>query len=209
MFRFILGGHLPKSFMTDKTKLGATSCKSIAVYESELNPVILDAFQEFSKSADKILAAYLEQYWKVMDDSAHYKAERERIVKEFSTIEEKQEQLLDMKVAGDLTLDEFKRMMDKTRAQEAELEKVLDDMANWKEIAEQMEGQPERLKRARSFKLEDLEGGMITRDFVDNFIKWIDVTPTDNACVSLKICLLTEKPRKKSLKNKELHWAIK
>lgn len=65
-------------------------------------------------------------------------------------------------------------------------------MANWEEIAEQMEGQVERLKRARSFKLDDLEDWMITRDFVDNFIKRIDVTPTDNACVSLKIHLLTD-----------------
>lgn len=74
-----------------------------------------------------------------------------------------------MKVSGDLTLDEFKRMMDKTRAQKAELEKALDSMANWEEIAEQMEAQVERLKRALSFKLEDLEDGMINRDFVDNF----------------------------------------
>ena len=57
-----------------------------------------------------------------------------------------------MKVSGELTLDEFKRMMDKTRAQKAELEKALDSMANWEEIAEQMEAQVERLKRALSFK---------------------------------------------------------
>ena len=79
-----------------------------------------------------------------------------------------------------LTLDEFKRMMDKTRAQKAELEKALDSMANWEEIAEQMEAQVERLKRALSFKLEDLEDGMINRDFVDNFIKRIDVTPNSD-----------------------------
>ena len=86
-----------------------------------------------------------------MDDTAHYKTERERIAKELSSIDEKQDQLLDMKVSGDLTLDEFKRMMDKTRAQKAELEKALDSMANWEEIAEQMEAQVERLKRALSF----------------------------------------------------------
>ena len=158
-----------------------------------MNPIILDAFREFSKSADEILAAYLEQYRQVMDDTTHYKAERERIAKELSSIEEKQDQLLDMKVAGDLTLDEFKRMMDKTRVQKADLEKTLDSMANWEEIAEQMEGQVERLKRALSFKLDDLEDGMVTRDFVDNFIKKIEITPLDDMHMSLKIHLLTDK----------------
>ena len=127
-----------------------------------------------------------------MDDTAHYKEERERITKELSAIDDKQEQLLDMKISGDLTLDEFKRMMDKTRAQKASLETALDNMANWEEIAEQMEDQIERMKRALSFKLDELEAGMINRDFVDNFIKRIDVTPLDEGHISLQIHLLTD-----------------
>ena len=185
------GTNVSKWLCSHKINHGTASCRSIAIYESELNPIILDAFREFSKGADEILATYLEQYRQVMDDTAHYKTERERIAKELSSIDEKQDQLLDMKVSGDLTLDEFKRMMDKTRAQKAELEKALDSMANWEEIAEQMEAQVERLKRALSFKLEDLEDGMINRDFVDNFIKRIDVTPNSDRQISLKIHLLT------------------
>ncbi len=83
-------------------------------------------------------------------------------------------------------------MMDKTRVQKANLEAALDNMDDWEEIAEQMEAQVDRLKRALSFKLEDLEDGMITRDFVDNFIKRIDVTPLDNGHLSLQIHLLTD-----------------
>lgn len=186
------GTNVSKWLCSHKINHGAASCRSIAIYESELSPIILDAFREFSKGADEILAAYLEQYRQVMDDTAHYKAERERIAKELSSVEKKQDQLLDMKVAGDLTLDEFKRMMDKTRVQKANLEAALDNMNDWEEIAEQMEEQVDRLKRALSFKLEDLEDGMITRDFVDNFIKRIDVTPLDNGHLSLQIHLLTD-----------------
>ncbi len=186
------GTNVSKWLCIHKINHGADSCRSIAVYESELNPVILDAFREFSKDADEILAAYLEQYRKVMDDTAHYKAERERIAKEISSIDSKQEELLDMKISGTLTLDEFKRMMDKTRAKKAEPETALDNMTNREEIAEQMEDQVERMKRALSFKLEELEAGMVTRDFADNFIKRIDVTPLDEEHISLKIHLLTD-----------------
>ena len=57
----------------------------------------------------------------------------------------------------------------------------------------------ERLKRALSFKLEDLEDGMINRDFVDNFIKRIDVTPNSDRQISLKIHLLTGEIAQKEL----------
>ena len=63
-----------------------------------------------------------------------------------------------------------------------------------------MEAQVERLKRALSFKLEDLEDGMINRDFVDNFIKRIDVTPNSDRQISLKIHLLTGEIVQKNLK---------
>lgn len=186
------GTNVSKWLCSHKINHGAGSCRSIAIYESELSPLVLDTFREFSKGADKILATYLEQYRAVMNDTAHYKAEREQITAELSAIDDKQEQLLDMKIAGDLTLDEFKRMMAKTRVQKAQLETALDNITNWEQVAEQMEEQVERLKRALSFKLEDLEDGLITRDFVDNFIKRIDVTPLDEQHIRLQIHLLTD-----------------
>ena len=186
------GTNVSKWLCSYKINHGAAACHSIAIYESELNPVIIDAFREFSKGSEEILAAYLEQYRKVMNDTTHYKAERERIAKELASIDDKQEQLLDMKISGDLTLDEFKRMMDKTRMQKAKLETTLDSMTDWEEIAAQMEKQVDRLKKALSFKLEELEDGMITRDFVDNFIKRIDVTPLDEQHICLQIHLLTD-----------------
>ena len=97
-----------------------------------------------------------------------------------------------MKVSGDLTLEEFKRMMNKTRIQKVDIEGELDSMTNWEEVSGQMEEQVERLKRALAFKLEDLEDGMVTRDFVDNFIKRIDITPLDDNHLNLQIQLLTD-----------------
>ena len=186
------GTDVSKWLCSHKINYGADSCRSIAIYESELNPIVLDAFREFSKGADEILEAYLAQYRQVMDDTAHYKAERGKITAELSSIEAKQDQLLDMKVSGDLTLDEFKRMMDKTRVQKANMESALDNMVNWEEVSQQLEEQVERLKHTLSFNIEKLEDGMITRDFVDNFIKRIDITPLDDGHMSLEIHLLTD-----------------
>ena len=38
----------------------------------------------------------------------------------------------------------------------------------------------------------ELEDGMINRDFVDNFIKRIDITPLDDGHINLQIHLLTD-----------------
>lgn len=119
-----------------KINLGTFSYHSIAIYKSEPNPIILDAFQEFSKNADDISAACLEQRRQVIKDTANNKAERERITVELSSICEKRDQLLDMKAVGDLTLDKFKRMIDKVRVQKANLEAALDNMVSREEITE-------------------------------------------------------------------------
>ena len=174
-----------------KIKNGADSCPSVAIYEDELNPVVLDAFREFSQSGEAILSAYLEQYRQVMQDAAGAEKDRERLQKALSAIAEKQDQILDLKVSGELTLDEFKRMMDKTRAEKAELEQELANLSNWEDLSDQMAQQCEKLKKALSFKLKDLVDGLVNRDFVDSFIQRIDVTPGGDGTLQLDIQILT------------------
>lgn len=186
------GTDISKWVCSHKINHGSASCPSIAIYESELNPVVLDAFREFSQSADEVLDAYVEQYRQVMSDAANYKAESERITTELAAIEAKQDQILDMKVSGDITLDEFKRMMDKTRIQKVELEHRLSGMVDWRELTAQVEEQVERLKRTLAINIEQLDDSMITRDFVDNFIKRIDITPLGDGKIGLDITILTD-----------------
>lgn len=186
------GTDISKWLCSHKINHGAASCPSIAIYENELNAVVLDTFQEFSQGADVILDSYLEQYRSVVDNVANCKAERERLTRELISIEHKQDELLDMKVSGAITLDEFKRMMDKTRVQTARINTELDEMVNQEEMATQLETQLTRLKAALHLGMEKLQDGRVTRDFVDNFIKRIDVTPLGDGVLKLDIRLLTD-----------------
>ena len=58
---------------------GADVCPSVPIYEDELNPVVPDAFREFSQSGEEILSAYLEQYRQAMQDAAGAEKDRERL----------------------------------------------------------------------------------------------------------------------------------
>lgn len=171
------GTDVSKWICSHKTNHGAASCPSIAIYEDELNCVVVEMFMEFRKNADQILEEYIAQYKALFSDAANYKSEQERLTKELVSIEARQDELLEMKLSGDITLDQFKRMMDKTRVQIAQLNAELNDLEHNEELIVQLEEQIDRLKNALDYGLQDLKDGIITRDFVDNYIKRIDVTP--------------------------------
>lgn len=171
------GTDVSKWICSHKTNHGAASCPSIAIYEDELNCVVVEMFMEFRKNADQILEEYIAQYKALFSDAANYKSEQERLTKELVSIEARQDELLEMKLSGDITLDQFKRMMDKTRVQIAQVNAELNDLEHNEELIVQLEEQIDRLKNALDYGLQDLKDGIITRDFVDNYIKRIDVTP--------------------------------
>lgn len=186
------GSDVSKWICSHKIHHGADSCASLPLYEDELSAVILDVFRDFLPQADDILNQYLAQYRELANDAGHYRMERERLTKELLAIEEKQDQLLDMKINGVITLDEFKRMMDKTRIQIAQINSDLDSMERKEELSEKLEKQMESLKAALSFGVENLRNKTITRDFVDNYIKRITVHTPDAGKIRLEIQVLTD-----------------
>lgn len=186
------GTDVSKWICSHRINHGADSCTSIPLYEDELNAVLLDLFSEFMPSADTILERYLEQYRSVMEDAAHSREELERLKGELTKVENRQDQLFEMKLEGHLTLDEFKRMMDKTRAQADELNASINAMSNREEMIEQLEVQINCLKESLRSGAEVLCSRIITRDFVDNYIKRITVYPEENGVIRLEIQILTD-----------------
>lgn len=73
------GTSVSKWVCSHKTKHGADSCPSMAIYEDELNPIVLETFQTFMESADGILNRYMEQYRRAVEDTVSGEAEREHL----------------------------------------------------------------------------------------------------------------------------------
>ena len=185
------GTAVSKWVCSHKIKNGTHSCPSIAIYEDELNPIVLETFQEFMAGADEILARYLEQYRKAVADTAAGAAEREQLTEAIRKIDKRQEALLDQKIEGLITLDEYKRLLDSTRSQRSELELQLSLLDSQEAMTVDLEGQIEQLKAALRRRLEAPSPNLIDRDFVDRFISRIDVEPLENGVISLNIKLLT------------------
>ena len=186
------GTDISKWICSHKINHGADSCPSVPIYEDELNEVVLDLFQGFAPDADGILNQYLDLYHELLADASHYKAERERLTKELIAIEAKQEQLVDMKVSGVITLEEFKRMIDKTRTQVAQINSSLDAMERKEKVSADLEERIERLKDALRLGIQSLHDGIITRDFLDRFIKRITVSNPETGKIHLNVQILTD-----------------
>ena len=88
------GSDVSKWICSHKINHGAASCRSTAIYEDELNSIVLEMFREFAKDADSILRMYMIQYKSHMADREYYKSEQERLAAELISIEGKQDQLL-------------------------------------------------------------------------------------------------------------------
>jgi len=186
------GTDVSKWVCSHKIKNHADSCPSIAIYEDELNEIVLEVFSEFAENADTILNAYLELYRKAMSDAAGNEAERSRIEKELAASQRKQEDLFEMKSDGIITLDEFRRLMEKTRTQAEHLQQELDNLRHKENHAAELENQLSRLRSALAKGLKSLSNGIITRDFVENYIDRIDITPLGDQRFDLEIRIVTD-----------------
>ena len=151
----------------------------------------MEVFKEFSISSDEVLDIYLARYRELIDDSTRFDAERERLHKELDKIDQRKSELLDLKIDGVITLDEFKKLMSETREKAAGLEKELDDMEDKEELASDLEAQIKRLKISLQHGMEDIGKGIITRDFVDTYISRIDVNPLGDGVLEVNIRILT------------------
>lgn len=185
------GQQQSKWVCSRKIKQGAKACPSIAIYEDELNPVVLSAFRAFMKSGDAILDLYLARYRKAVTESQQDEGRRQQLEQELAKIDAKQEALLDQRLEGVLTLDEYKRLLDKTRVRRSEVEEELSHMTHRADLTGRLEEQIETLRAALSARMEQPSLETIDRDFVDRFIERIEVNPLGDNRLEVSIQLLT------------------
>ena len=197
------GRDVSKWVCSHKLRHGAAACSSTAIYENELNEVVLELCREFAENAGEILAFYMEQYRRHTEDAKNTRAEQQRLMELLRSCEAKKEQLLELKLSGDITLEEFRHMIGNVRTQSAQWQEALQALQAQTEHAETIEAQLHQLQQGLQSGLVQLNGSIVTRDFVDNFIRSIDVIPQEDGHIALEIHLLTEETVQRELKKIE------
>ena len=183
---------------SNKINNGADACPSFPIYEDEIKPILFEVFSETKVDVQSLLEAYTEMFKSLENDDKTSKqiAEQRRIIE---LGEQKKNKLLELVTTGSITNANFKSMTDNCDREIDEARKAL------AEFEEQLFTQEEYQKHMREVRarleaaIRDASTGMITNEFVAQYIDKIFVTMEEDDLARLEIKIFTGKSTEKWL----------
>lgn len=184
---------------SNKINNGADACPSFPIYEDEVKPILFEVFSETRVDVEALLASY-EEMFKSMeaDDETTKQIEEQKRIIELA--DQKKNKLLELVTTGAITTANFKSM---TATCDREVEEAQRTLA---ELEEQLFTKEEYRKHIGEVKarldaaIRDASTGMITNEFVAQYIDKIIVISDGNDTAKLEIKIFTGKNTEKWLK---------
>ena len=194
------GNKSSKWVCSGKIKNGADSCPSFAIYESDLKPLLFELFSDSDADADALIDEYVALYQSLdrSDDLAKRIAALEQQVE---TAEKKKQKLLTYNAMGELSDRDF-LTMNRQCAQEIEdAQKELFDLTQQRDSAADFQKHIAAIRRVLQDAKKDAASGVINKEFVEQYIDKIYVTPEDDGSMRLQIKIFTGESTDKYLLN--------
>ena len=181
---------------SNKINNGAEACPSFPIYESEIKPILFEVFSETKLDVNSLLESYNEMFASLEDDT-----ETSDSIKEQKSIielaEQKKNKLLELVTLDSITAENFKSMTDNCDREISEAKSLLS------ELEEQLFSREEYRKRIAEVRnklndaIKDASSGIITNEFVSQYIDKIFVTPSEDMSARLEIKIFTGKTTEK------------
>ena len=183
---------------SNKINNGADACPSFPIYEDEIKPILFEVFSETRVDVEALVESYIEMFKSLEGDDETRKQleEQKRIM---ALADQKKNKLLELVTTGAITTANFKSMTDTCDKEVEEAQRVI------LELEEELFSQDEYLKHIAEIKagieaaIRDASSGMITNEFVAQYIDKIFVTIEDNDTAKLEIKIFTGKSTQKWL----------
>ena len=198
------GNKNSKWLCSGKIKNGADSCKSFAIYEDEIKPILFEVFQDTKADADAMVEEYVRMYTELTQNGkiSDKIAQQQKIV-DFAN--RKKNKLLQLVAEDSITSADFKQMtadcnkeIQDAEAEIAELEQLASEGDEFKRKIDEMR---KVLARAQ----DEASQGIVTKEFIDKYISKIFVTPEDENTMMLQIKIFTGETTEKYLRKLESH----
>ena len=198
------GNKNSKWLCSGKIKNGADSCKSFAIYEDEIKPILFEVFQDTKADADAMVEEYVRMYTELTQNGKIPEkiAQQQKIV-DFAN--RKKNKLLQLVAEDSITSADFKQMtadcnkeIQDAEAEIAELEQLASEGDEFKRKIDEMR---KVLARAQ----DEASQGIVTKEFIDKYISKIFVTPEDENTLMLQIKIFTGETTEKYLRKLESH----
>ena len=186
------GNPNSKWVCSGKIKNGADSCPSFPIYERELKPILFDVFVDTKVDVEKMLSSYIEMFEGLQGDGEL----QERIESCETKIEQiyaSKDELFDMYMKGEETKSEYIRGRDRLNAQLEVAHKKLKELQEQSIQKDEFKDQMKKVKDALKAALKASKSGLITPEFVAQYIDRIIVTINEAGVAHLDIKIFTGK----------------
>ncbi len=184
------GNRNSKWVCSGKIKNGADSCDSIAIYEDEIQPILFEVFRDTQVHVEALIAEYSEMY-RALDEDGQIPKQIEQQKKRLELAQRKKSKLLEYNVTGQLSDADFlsmnKQCSEEIKDAEAQILELEQQLFSHEEFRKHMESIRSTLAAAQ----RDATSGIITREFVDQYIDRILVTPEADGTMRLDIRIFT------------------
>ena len=196
----VYGPNHSKWVCSGKIKNGAGTCASFPIYESEIQPLLLEVFQDTKADADALAEEYIRLYTEITDHSAlpGQIAERQRII---ANAEKKKAKLLQLSVDGMISDRDFKKMTDDCNSEIDRTQQEIDRLNRQLDAGEEYRKKTDRIRKALSDARKDAAKGIISKAFVEQYIDRILATPQEDGSLLLDIRIFTGETEQKTLQD--------
>ena len=183
---------------SNKINNGADACPSFPIYEDEVKPILFEVFSETRVDVEALLASY-EEMFKSMeaDDETTKQIEEQKRIIELA--DQKKNKLLELVTTGAITTANFKSMTATCDREVEEAQKTLTELEEQLFTKEEYRKHIGEVKARLDAAIRDASTGMITNEFVAQYIDKIIVTSDGNDTAKLEIKIFTGKNTEKYL----------
>ena len=180
------GNRNSKWVCSGKIKNGSAHCRSFAIFEREIAPIILEVFGNTKNSSESLISEYERLYESVAgsrNTERQISAEEARI----AAVEKKKLKLLDLVTDGSISDSDFREMMEKCNRDADRSRERIDALHAQEQSLEDFQNHMTKIRETLREAEENVAGGIVTKEFVDMFIDKIYVTPVDSETMKLDI----------------------
>ena len=181
-----------------KINNGADACPSFPIYEDEIKPILFEMFSETRVDVEALLASYEEMFrsMEADDETAGQMEEQKRII---TLADQKKNKLLELVTMGAITTANFKSMTAACDREAEDAQKALTELEEQLFTKEEYRKHIGEVKARLDAAVRDASTGMITNEFVAQYIDKIIVTSEGNDTAKLEIKIFTGKNTEKWL----------
>ena len=194
----VYGPNNSKWVCSGKIKNGADTCASFPIYESEIKPILYEVFQDTKADADALAAEYIQMYTEMTDHNTlpSQIAEQRKII---DTANKKKSKLLQLSVDGMIADIDFKHMTAQSNKEIEEAERQIQELNSQLETSDEFRKKIDAIKKTLAAAQRDAAQGIISKEFVTQYIDKILATPEADGSMTLNIRIFTGETTQKSL----------